>query len=218
LNQTPPFASGEVIPGVGRDSELAEATFAAEVGEVGGPRATTRGWIVWQVAEVQEAGVPPLEEIRPQVTAKVRRQRALELVSERGERLAEQWRASGADPPDAAEAEGGSVSSVTEHRRGTTVKPVNTVLAPLDALVFAAEVGDVVGPVEVPNRGVLIARVTGMNRVDAQELEANLPSTRQRMRAERGRELLQSIVNERRREEVVTVNQRLVDRFAPATG
>ena len=75
-----------------------------------------------------------------------------------------------------------------------------------------------VGPVEVPGRGVVVAKVTGLDRVEASELAANLAVTRDRMRAERGRDLLQSIVNERRREEVVTVNQQLVDRFAPATG
>ena len=118
LNQTPPFELGEVIPGVGRDSELAEEAFADELNGVGGPRATTRGWIVWQVAEIQPAGVPPLDEIRAQVTADVRRERALAEVGERGRVLVEQWSAENADATVVAEAAGGSMSSVNEHRRG----------------------------------------------------------------------------------------------------
>ena len=213
LNVTPPFGKDEVIPGIGKDDELANAVFDAEPGAIGGPRATPRGWIVWQLVKVVPAGVPPLEDVKAEVEAELRREKALELARSTAQRIAGAWE-KGEDAAGLAKEAGTSVITVNEHRRGTPVPGVG--LAPeLDTAVFSATVGAVVGPVTVGDRGAVVARITGLKTLSPEELAGEREAYRKRLKQQRAAQLLQSILNERRRETVITVDEALIKRFAP---
>jgi peptidyl-prolyl cis-trans isomerase D len=213
LNISPPFGKEEVIPGIGKDEELTNAVFDAESGDIGGPRATPRGWIVWQLVKVIPAGVPPLEEVRAEVEAQLRREKALELARSTAQSIAQAW-TSGADGAELAKKAGTSVLTANEHRRGTPVPGVG--LAPeLDAAVFSASVGAVVGPVTVGDRGAVVARITGLKTLSAEEIAKEREAYRKRLKQQRASQLLQSILNERRRQTVITVDEALIKRFAP---
>jgi len=216
LNQSPPFADGQPIPGASDGPELAEKAFAAKVGDIAGPVAVPRGWIVWQLAEVRPEGIPPFEEVRAQVEQKLRRQRAIELAGEEGRRIAERWRA-GEDPSALATEIGSTVTEATEHRRGQIVGSLG-VLSELDREVFAARPGEVVGPVNAGIAGgVVVAKVKSLDLVDPSELAGQREDLRARLVADRANQLMRSILNERRRDTVVTVNNELLQRFAPST-
>ena len=93
LNQSPPFATGEPIPGASEGTALADEVFAADEGEIRGPLAVPRGWIVWQLREIRPAGVPPFEDVRTEVEQTLRRERALEMALAASKKeLAEQIR------------------------------------------------------------------------------------------------------------------------------
>ena len=51
--------------------------------------------------------------------------------------------------------------------------------------------------------------------IDPAELERQAADGRDRLAAERGQLLLRSMINERRRDTVVTVNNEFMERFAP---
>lgn len=72
-NVTPFFAQEEVVPGIGRDPELLAEVGAAKEGFVGGPRRSSRGWIVYRVAKVRPAGVTPFEEAKEEAREAVKR-------------------------------------------------------------------------------------------------------------------------------------------------
>ncbi|MCW8984409.1 MAG: peptidyl-prolyl cis-trans isomerase [Thermoanaerobaculales bacterium] len=215
LNQSPPFSAGEAIAGASDGPELADTAFAASVGDITGPVAVPRGWIVWQLAEVRPEGVPPFEDVRTEVEQKLRRERAVGLASDQGQQLAVRWRG-GEDGSKLAAEYGSNVTEARQHRRGQVVGALG-VLPGLDSAVFAASEGEVLGPIKAGLAGgVVVAKVSALDLVDPVELEGSRDDLRARLTAERGAQLMRSILNERRRDTVVTVDEELLQRFAPS--
>jgi peptidyl-prolyl cis-trans isomerase D len=212
LNQSPPFAAGEVVPGTGESVDFSTEVFAAEQGKINGPRAIPRGWMVWQLADVQPEGVRPFEDVRGEVEQKLRQARALDLCQAAADELASQWR-DGGDAEALAEEAGSTVVAARDHRRGTAITGIG-VSNVVEEKVFAASDGEVIGPVRIGDRGSLVAKVESVRRVEPSEIAKELEATRERLVGERANQLLQSILNERKRDTVVTVDNRFMERFA----
>ena len=213
LNVSPPFSAGEPVPGTGGGSDLSAEVFAAEVGAIGGPRAIPRGWMVWTLTEVRPGGVPAFEEVRSAVDQQVRKAKALDLAAGVAAQVAGRWRAGG-DPAVIATAHGTSVVEASDHRRGTAVGALGPSPA-LDTAVFGATAGAVVGPVRIGDRGVVVAKVDRLTLIDPVTLERDRAGARDRLAAERGQQLLRAMINERRKDTPVTVDDELMERFAP---
>lgn len=211
LNQSPPVSAGEPVPGTGQSPQLTDELFEAEEGDIGGPRAIPRGWMVWQLAEVRPAGVPPFEDVRQAVEQRVRRARALDLAADRAAELAARWR-EGAEGQALADEVEGEVIEIREHRRGRTLAGLGAAPA-VDDAVFSAAADDVVGPIRIGDRAVAVTRIAEVDLVDPAELDAAIDETREMLMQERASRLLQSILNERRRELTVTVDPQLAERF-----
>ncbi len=210
---SPPFGADEVIPGIGQNPELREAVFEAQVGDVGGPVPISRGWMVWQLKEIKPAGVPPLEEVRDQVAAKVMAAKALAAAREKAAELARRW-SEGAEAADLAKEVGGTVNPARAHRRGQPIPGAGPAPA-LDAEVFRASTGDVVGPVELNENTVVVAKILALNTLSPEEVRSALASTRESLEAERANEILGALLEKRRKETVITVDQQVIERFAP---
>jgi len=213
LNVSPPFGRGEPVPGTGGGAELSDEVFAAGVGDIGGPRAIPRGWTVWQVAEVRPEGVPPFEDVRAAVDQQVRKLKALGLAVGVATQIAQDWRAGG-DPETIAAEFGTTVIESSDHRRGSAISGIGAAPA-VDRAVFSAAAGDVVGPVRIGDRGVVVAKVEQLSLVDRADLEREAVQARDRLAAERGQMLLRAMINERRRDTEVTVDNQFMERFAP---
>jgi peptidyl-prolyl cis-trans isomerase D len=213
LNESPTFSVGETIPGTAPGSALADEAFAVEVGHIAGPLAVPRGWMVWQLAEIRPEGIQPFEDVQLAVEQSLRRQRALELARQQASVLAERWQA-GEDATVVAQEIGSTVTEAAGHRRGTQVGNLG-ILPAIDSVVFDAAVGDVLEPVDVGNNGIMVVRVTNAVRADEGELAAEMENLRARLMADRAGQLMRSILNERRRDTVVTVDNDLLQRFAP---
>ena len=215
LNLSPSFGLDEPIAGASNDGELAAAAFDLEVGEIRGPVAVPRGWIVWQLADVLPEGVPPFDDVRDQVDQALRRDHAIELAAEKGRELAARWREGEAAESLAAEY-GSTVTEARDHRRGSGVGSLG-VVPELDRAVFSTMPGQVLEPVPAGSRGVLVTRVETLELADPVELENQIEQVRSRMMSDRAGQLMRSILNERRRETTVTVDNELLQRFAPTS-
>ena len=213
LNQSPPFAAGQAIPGASQGPELAEEAFASEIGVIHGPHPVPRGWIVWQLDTIRPEGVAPFEDVRPQVEQALRRERAVELALVQGQAFADRWRA-GEDGEALAEEAGTTVTEARGHRRGTPVGTLG-VIPSLDTTVFSSASGEVVNPVDAGAGGVVVAKVISIDLADASELADQREDVRARLMADRAGQLMRSILNERRKDTVVTVDNELLQRFAP---
>jgi peptidyl-prolyl cis-trans isomerase D len=213
LNLSPSFGAGEPIPGASNDGELATEAFDLEIGDIRGPVAVPRGWIVWQLADILPEGIPPFDDVRDQVEQALRRDRAIELAVEKGRELAARWR--GGEAAEALAAEYGStVTEARDYRRGSGVGSLG-VIPELDRAVFSTMPGQVLEPVPAGSRGVLVARVETVQLADPVDLGNEIEQVRSRMMADRAGQLMRSILNERRRETTVTVDNELLQRFAP---
>ena len=86
----------------------------------------------------------------------------------------------------------------------------------LDGAVFSASEGEVLEPMTAGIAGgIVVAKVSSLDLVDSAELASSRDDLRARLMTERGAQLMRSIVNERRRDTVVTVDEELLARFAP---
>lgn len=213
LNESPRFAQGEFVPGLGEAEGLSETLFGASVGDSGGPLAIPRGWVVWQLKEVHPEGVPALDDVRSEVEQRVRRTLALDKAAEMAQSFADRW-SEGADGSDLAQELETTVIEARDHRRGTALTGLGVAPA-IETAVFSAAQDDVVGPIVVRDQAVVVARVIDLRLLDPAEVEAQREQMRSRLMAERATQVLGAIVNERRREAVVVVNQELMERFAP---
>lgn len=215
-NVTPLFGvSDPMIPGLGRDPELLAEVSMAKEGFVGGPRRTSRGWIVYRVSQVRKAGVLPFEEAKDSAMEAVRRRQAVALLRQR---VAEAITGVGGDGLAAVAARlGGRVQAVTDHRRGAAVPGVG-VAAALEEAVFATPVGGVTPVVAIGERGVAFARVNSKKEIDPQAFAREASSLRESMLQDEVQKVISSFVAQARRDHKVTVNAEVVDRYKPRRG
>ncbi len=213
LNISPPFALEEAIEGVGDDPALASEAFAKDVDVVGGARPMARGWIVWQVHEIKPEGVPPLDDVRGEVEQQVKQAKALDRAAARGQELAERWRA-GETAETLAEEFATTVEEARSHRRGAHVSSIGVVPA-LDSAVFAAEPLAIVGPIKAGENGILVALVQSVKLVDDAELATAIPDERSSLMDTQANWLLSSILNQRRQEAFVQINNDMMARINP---
>lgn len=202
LNESPPVAEGAAIAGTGEGPEFTTEVFAAKAGDIHGPRAIPRGWMVWQLKEVRPAGVAPFEDVKLQVEQNLRHDRAIVFASERASELADLWR-EGAEVEELAERFDGTVAQARDHRWGAPIGTIGPSGA-LDQTVFSTTEGAVTGPVRIGDRGAAVARVETLRLIGPEEMAEMRDPVRARLIAERAQQLLISILNERRRDTVVT--------------
>lgn len=95
------------------DADYAEAVFSAGANTVHGPAETTFGWRVFEVADIEEARAPSLDDIRETLTDALQLERAFDLLHERAEVFYDE-RAGNASLEEAARASGASVVTVSD--------------------------------------------------------------------------------------------------------
>jgi peptidyl-prolyl cis-trans isomerase D len=212
LNESPPVSDGQPIPGVADSPDFTAEVFAADVATIHGPRAIPRGWMVWQLKEIRPEGVAPFEDVRQLVEQNLRHNLALDVASQRAAELTASWGED--DDVDAlAETFNGTVARARDHRWGAPVGAIGSA-AVLDEVVFGGTEGRVLGPVRISDRGSVVVRVETLRLIGDDELEREREPVRARLVAERAEQLLRSILNERRRDTVVTADERLRQAFA----
>jgi peptidyl-prolyl cis-trans isomerase D len=134
LVETPPFAAGADVPGVGRVPEFSEAAFGLGEHEVSDLVETEAAVYLLSPFARVEAHTPPLAEVREQVVAAARRERAEALARERAEALLARARAVGLD--EAAREAGASVEETDRFTRRGVAIPKLGVAPELRAEVF----------------------------------------------------------------------------------
>ena len=209
-NVTPWFGKGEPIPGLGRDPELLNEATAADQGFVGGPRRSGRGWVVYRVAQVRTQGTTPFDEAKDEAREAAKRNKALALV--RAEIEARRGALLAADLEAQAPALGGTYQKLTEHRRGSSMPGIG-MSEQLEDAIFTTPVQGLTPVVDIGERGVALARVTAKKASDAGTLADDKAMMRQSMVQDQLEKLLGSVLSEAKRENPVTINNQVIDRF-----
>ncbi|GBC78824.1 Peptidyl-prolyl cis-trans isomerase D [bacterium HR09] len=211
-NVTPFFSLDEgVVPGLGRDPGFLEELKKAKEGFVGGPRRTPRGWVVYRVEKIRKAGQTPFAEAKEEALEGARRLKAVErlkaeLAARRGEGLAK-----------LAATYGVQVTPVKDHYRGTSIPGVGVAQA-LEEAVFATPVGGITEVVAVGERGVALAQVEAKKVATPAEVAAGREALRKSMVEDELSKLMDAMLAEAKRNQPMTVNRELVERFKPTQG
>jgi len=155
VEETPPFAVSEPVPGLGQAEEFNQAAFALGTNEVSDLIDTPEGVYLLTPFERVDAHVPQLADVRDRVTADARRERSEAAAKERGEALQAKARDVGLEK---AAAEAGLTVETTGsfERRAGTIPKIGvagdlkndafglTPEAPLAPKVYTASGGDAV--------------------------------------------------------------------------
>lgn len=158
------IARGEPLEGFGRDQALEELIFTVAAGGTGAPTRTAAGYVFVRVAEVQPAGVPPLDQVKLQVVEAKRRDDAEKIAVTRATALADAAGKAG-DLGGLARKEGFTTGttdafSLAEPLKGPGALPGNVMLT---ALQTAS--GQVSRPVTTP-AGVYVLRTVERSSPD----------------------------------------------------
>jgi peptidyl-prolyl cis-trans isomerase D len=97
IEETPPFAKGAEVPGVGRVPGFAESAFALREGEVSDLIESPDAIYLLSPFAYSEAHTPPLDEVRERVAADARRERGEAAARERADKLLARAREIGLD-------------------------------------------------------------------------------------------------------------------------
>jgi peptidyl-prolyl cis-trans isomerase D len=213
-NLTPWFGKGEAIPGLGRDPELLGEVTGAKDGFIGGPRRSARGWVIYRVAQTRPAGTTPFEEAKDEARDAAKRAKAIEVV--RADLEAKRATLLTANLETVAPTLGGTFQKVPDHKRGAAVPGVGAADQLEDAL-FAAAPQALTPVVVIGERGVALARVTAKKGIDEVTFGKEKAALRDSMVQDELQKLLASVLAEVKRENPVTVNNAVIDRFKRQT-
>jgi peptidyl-prolyl cis-trans isomerase D len=172
-------ARGEPLEGFGRDQALEDLIFTIAPGGTSTPTRTPAGYVFVRVAEVQAAGVPPLDQVKAQVVEAKRREEAEKAAVTRATALADAAAKAG-DLGGLARKDGFTTGtteafSLAEPLKGPGVLPGNVMLA---ALQTAS--GQVSRPITTP-AGVYVVRTLERAAPDPRGADAEREEIRRQL-------------------------------------
>ncbi len=205
-----PAAADDALPGIGRSTPFARAAFAAEVGKLSEPIQIAAGWAIYSALEIQPPRLPELAEVIEQVRADAQLERQNELARAQLTE-AKQALAAGKTFEQVAKDLGVELASSAAFRQDGTITGLG-LARDVAAAALALETGSVGGPTAVAD-GLVLFEVTERTHFDPVAFAANREQTRERLRNERVDSLLQSVIEQRKRELEVTYSREFLANF-----
>ncbi len=87
IRQTPPFAKGQYIPGVGNNEEVVKWTFDGKLGDISNVTSIGQGYAVFMISQIKDAAVTPFAEVAPQIKNLLIRQKQFEQAQTYADQL-----------------------------------------------------------------------------------------------------------------------------------
>lgn len=156
--ETDYFARGTSLPGIGTSSTLMDTVFDAQK-TPSTPTAipVQNGWAVVQVTDVKPPATPTFDEAKAQLADQLKREKAGSLLEEKTKELSDKAHAEH-NLRAAAKAVGATVKTSDLVKPDDQVPDVGQLSGP-SAVVFSMKPGEISGPVQAGNNGVVFAVV-----------------------------------------------------------
>lgn len=197
------FGQNDPIAGIGPHRPLAQWAFAAKPGEISDPIGTPRGIAIAYVTGVRPAGTSALADIRQQVEADLREEKAREAA-----RAALAQQMTGATSIDEVATRAGQpAQEATLNRQGNIPGFTGDTSKLVDA-AMTGTVGQLAGPVVVGN-GAVAMQIVEQKKVTEQELAQNRQSGLEALRGQQARSLRQVLLQRLRKEAEIEVNDEI---------
>lgn len=154
--ETDYFTRGTSLPGIGTSSSLMDTVFDAQKT----PSAPTaipveNGWAVVQVTDIKPPATPTFDEAKAQLTEQLKREKASSLLEQKTKELSDKAHAEH-NLRAAAKAVGATVKTSDLVKPDDQVPDVGQLSGPT-AVVFSLKPGEISGPVQAGNNGVVFA-------------------------------------------------------------
>ena len=151
------FMRNANLPGIGAAPSFMDAVFGSGDKTPSAPQAlpVQNGWAVVQVTGIKPAATPTFEEAKAQITSQFKQEKAQAELQSKVKELADKAHAEH-NLRSAAKAVGATVKTSDLVKPGDQVPDVGQ-LAGSAAVVFSMKPGDISGPVQAGNNGVVFA-------------------------------------------------------------
>jgi len=83
VSETPSFQKDGLIPGIGVNASVNKFAFTQKKGDVSNALPVTKGYGVFMISDLREAGVRPFEEVKNAIEVRVKREKKMAKVKER---------------------------------------------------------------------------------------------------------------------------------------
>jgi|CXWL01.1.fsa_nt_gi peptidyl-prolyl cis-trans isomerase D len=208
---TPPFGRSDTVPNIGRAGGFLDAAFGLAANGVSAPVRVPRGFAVLFLKDVQAPRLPALGEVTADVRKAVERQHEITRAITRLATAKAQL-ANGKTLVEVAADLGLDVEESDPFGPTGVVKGLG--LQPeLAKQAMGLSEGQFGGPLQVNPQAVVLYEVTARTRFDAKEFATAKESTRDSVRGERQRALLNALIDKRRRELNVTYDPRVLEQL-----
>ncbi len=166
VQQSPLFASEDVIPGIGMERRINRYVFRSEKGKVSDVFYLDKGFVVFSVAEIVAEHTKPLTEVRAQIISSLKNQKRLELAKARCQSAYEKLKA-GATIEEVAGQDSLTIQQTDFFTMSGYVQNVGREPRFVGA-AFGLEIGQVAPPVE-STRGYYLLQLVDKTPFNEQE-------------------------------------------------
>ena len=208
-NDTQWFGKTEAIQGIGNNPAVATWAFSAKQGDVGEILGTQRGPAIPYLYGIRRAGISDLSEIRARVEADAKNAKAREIARRR---MATALTAASID--EVAKKVGLTALETTVTRQGY-VSGFNGDTTPLVDAAMSAKVGEVKGPVVMPD-GVVALQVLEQKKVDPKAVDENRAAYADMLRRQQAQSLRTVLLQRLRKVSKIDVNPVVIQQNRPA--
>ena len=207
-NETEFLAKTDAPQGLGYLPAFTKALFSLERGEVSDPVSTPRGEAILRVAEIKPPGPPTFAEVKSKVIGDLAKKKQNEAaVQALTDAMAQ-------DASVDAIAQKLNLKVETPESFGHNVPvPGLGMAAALTDAAFAANVGDVRGPIAVPDRGAVVFKLLEKTPFDRAAFDTQKEQIKDSLRSQKANRLMQAMIARRRTEMKLVVNRDLLARF-----
>ncbi len=159
------FGRNDLVPGLGPAPQLMDAVFAAAEKSPPEMAATSQGFAVFQLIAVKPPATPTFEEIRTQVEEQFKSERARTLLAQKTQELADRAKTEH-DLKKAAKELGATMKTSDLVLPDGQVPDIGS-MAGQASVAFSMKPGDISGPIETGQNGVVISVVEVQAPTDA---------------------------------------------------
>jgi peptidyl-prolyl cis-trans isomerase D len=198
------FGRNQPVGGIGNNPVLAEWVFSAKPGDVSDLVGTPRGIAIAYVEGIRQAGLTPLDEIRPQVEADLRQEKGREAARA----ALAQMMAGKKTLDEIAAAAGQTAREATIKRDSPNVTGMPGDASALVDAAMKAQLGELKGPVVIAN-GAVAFQVVEQKRVTPQELAQNRASSVDTLRGQQARNLRATLLKRLRQTAEIELNDEI---------
>jgi peptidyl-prolyl cis-trans isomerase D len=212
-NETPWFAKGEAVPGIGANPGFSDAAWNTKLGQISAaPVSTARGPAFVKPIEQRPAGMPPFEEIKARVTMDYQTDRGQEEAFAKLQPVAGEL-GSGTTLATLAARYETEVKTTPEFGPGGSIPDLGSV-PDLSTAVFQTANGQAGPPVAVPG-GFVLFRVLNRTSADPKAFETQKLEILDTLRTREADRLLRAELAQMRADRKIQVNEDLLKSFLP---